>query len=389
METVHLLVHAPWPPAASSLGDIMIKNNDLHRKRKRKRENSGGATEGQTGWGHGSLGSSISREYVKRCVGAVADQLEKSFPDAKIVLVPRKVSCTKDLDRYARINAPRSILFAFYFLWPTTFDDESSTTAAYSKGFVSAEKLFDLMEAHESMGCKTLFPHPVRLYRSITSKSWLVEASKDASLAVVPTTSVKRGNLNAANVKAAALKLKSSSGALIAKLGFSWEGLDVRKCTSSTLEQTAKSLMFQQGSRAKQVFVQPFLDAVAEYRVFVINGVVAHDYFAAYTSTLDDGTFCSFANIPESRIEAGGIDVSTVRSRGKYLAAKWYEWLQELQPSLPAIRIDFLLVSDDPDDCLVTLELTELGFSMWNWSQGPKVVFEALGNYAVKLVNNK
>ena len=63
------------------------------------------------------------------------------------------------------------------------------------------------------------------------------------------------------------------------------------------------------------------------------------------------------------------------------LVLNWMTWLKckHVGPPPPAIRIDVLVKRIGPGRADVhTLELTELGFSMLSWRDGPSIVFHSL-----------
>ena len=338
------------------------------------------STSGTFGWGHGDLGSSVSPAYARRCVKAVEERLKSAHPSAQIEIEWRHVSSSLDLLRfkkYAKKNAdPTSKRFALYFLWPTTFDENSSQTASYCGGFVDADALFGLMKTNEELGCLTLFPHPHNLYRSIVSKSWLVECAALRTVPIVPTVALKRRVVLSGDEGQYAVADATGdfpeTQRWIVKLGYSWEALDVRRCPRSGILACARDLLLQPGNKAQFVYVQPFLESLCEFRVFIVGGKIVHDYFAGYKKTMPDGTFADFAAMSDNDVDEAlqaktkSASSNHLRQKGHELASKWLAYLQRRQPHLPAVRVDFLVtVRDEQAARLTTLEITECGFSMW------------------------
>ena len=72
--------------------------------------------------------------------------------------------------------------------------------------------------------------------------------------------------------------------------------------------------------------------------------------------------------------------MTKAEKRVRSLIARWLVWLrcQSSEPT-PCIRMDLLVSRAGPGRSEVhTLELTEMGFSMLAWPDGPRVVFNAL-----------
>ena len=78
------------------------------------------------------------------------------------------------------------------------------------------------------------------------------------------------------------------------------------------------------------------------------------------------------------------------------VALRWIDWLSAAAccEAVPAIRIDFLVIKPGAcgkdNACRVrTLELTEMGFSMLGWDEGPTVVFPALAEELASEVRDR
>ena len=51
------------------------------------------------------------------------------------------------------------------------------------------------------------------------------------------------------------------------------------------------------------MYVQPFLESLCEFRVFIVGGKIVHDYFAGYKKTMPDGTFADFAAMSDNDVD--------------------------------------------------------------------------------------
>ena len=62
------------------------------------------------------------------------------------------------------------------------------------------------------------------------------------------------------------------------------------------------------------------------------------------------------------------------------LVARWGRWMRTLSSEpVPAVRMDFLVTHSGVGRANVhSLELTEMGFCMLGWKQGPRAVMSAL-----------
>ena len=72
--------------------------------------------------------------------------------------------------------------------------------------------------------------------------------------------------------------------------------------------------------------------------------------------------------------------MADAEARATTLVGTWCDWLQTLSSEpVPALRMDFLVQHVRPGRAAVhSLELTELGFCMLGWKDGPRTVMSAL-----------
>ncbi|KAH8053119.1 hypothetical protein JL722_9785 [Aureococcus anophagefferens] len=287
---------------------------------------------------------------------------------------------------------------ALYLLWPTQFDDGT----AGRPGMVPASPFFDLMQRLEGAGIPSRFPHAAHVYRTLVSKEWTSHLGAVGALAVPPTTrvnlsAIERDAEGAARRAVDALKVvgrdfkarrPKDGGAKpwtrgVAKLGHSWEAIDVRAWRGKgQLRDALRSLARQPGCRADYVFVQEFVEAVGEVRAYCVDGKLEKLLYTRFddpdagdepVGEEDQGRFVTFSELEradavqqwfrgdEALADAAEREVRT-------LVGRWLAWLRGLDSEpLPFVRVDvFVCVHDDPATgapklSVATGELTELG----------------------------
>ena len=94
---------------------------------------------------------------------------------------------------------------ACYFLWPSTFQDDSTDEA----GMVHKNPYFRLVHGMEACGVCTRFPHPSPLYDTLLAKDWQCMLCLYPKLKIPPATMVNRGAI-AADPRRAARKALSA-----------------------------------------------------------------------------------------------------------------------------------------------------------------------------------
>ncbi|KAH8097595.1 hypothetical protein JL720_488 [Aureococcus anophagefferens] len=244
---------------------------------------------------------------------------------------------------------------ALYLLWPTQFDDGT----AGRPGMVPASPFFDLMQRLEGAGIPSRFPHAAHVYRTLVSKEWT------------------RG---------------------VAKLGHSWEAIDVRAWRGKgQLRDALRSLARQPGCRADYVFAQEFAEAAGEVRAYCVDGKLEKPLHALrrprrrrrargrggpgplrHLSELEraDAVQQWFRG-DEALADAAEREVRT-------LVGRWLAWLRGWTASrCPSCASTSSSASTTtrrraPKLSVATGELTELGASFLGWRDGPRLVFDAL-----------
>ena len=358
-------------------------------------------------WGPAGASCSVKyRELLISRVHAVAKRNNAQYAEELHL-----VSSSRDLAQLlpkirGRKFAPGSV--GFYFLWPTQFKDGPNLTPeSCPGGYVEEAAFFKVMVAAESNGVKSVFPHKVSLYRQLVSKNWQARLCSKPNLRIAPTVFMRRADLlrKATSTTTKALERLRELPArrqdfkpnkVVCKLGFSWEALDVRACEADkySVRDTALALLRQTDCFSSGVIVQKHVNAVFELRCFVVNGEVAHHYCARYASCeKSTGYFGDWETHPRDNVitkwlSGDELAYQVMLAKARETIGLWNIWLiTENAGPVPAIRMDFLVCYDreHPGQASVyTLELTELGFSMWNWAEGHETVFEAVAQSCLK-----
>lgn len=272
---------------------------------------------------------------------------------------------------------------------------------------VPAGQVFAAMRQAESAGMPVRFPHPPQLYGLLLSKEWQAHLCQAKQYRVPPTTLVPRGAIardprRAAGTALEALDaIRSAVGArrhesaegpgaasrVVAKLGHAWEAAHVRVLDRSAppLTTALAELCREVGSEHGCVIVQDFAPNDFELRAYVVRGVAAHAVYSNFERFDGDGYPRWF--VQKSRREAvrdwlHGDDacMDAAERRVIKLVEVWLAWLRSVSAApVPAIRMDFLVKRTAAGKASVrTLELTELGFSLLGWGDGPRQVLGAL-----------
>ena len=371
--------------------------------------------DGTHAGGWGPSGAVPSHTYAAGLMEAIHGRVGTSYE-----AVTAYVASTDDLRslcerRLLDLVAGCDHCGALYLLWPTQFDDGT----AGRPGMVPASPFFDLMQRLEGAGIPSRFPHAAHVYRTLVSKEWTSHLGAVGALAVPPTTrvnlsAIERDAEGAARRAVDALKVvgrdfkarrPKDGGAKpwtrgVAKLGHSWEAIDVRAWRGKgQLRDALRSLARQPGCRADYVFVQEFVEAVGEVRAYCVDGKLEKLLYTRFddpdagdepVGEEDQGRFVTFSELERADAVAqwfrGDEALADAAEREvRTLVGRWLAWLRGLDSEpLPFVRVDvFVCVHDDPATgaprlSVATGELTELGASFLGWRDGPRLVFDAL-----------
>lgn len=306
---------------------------------------------------------------------------------------------------------------ALYFMWPIIFQDGHEFPA-----YVERDRLFRLMIEMEATSIPTRFPHQSHLYRVFTSKEWTAQMCLHPLLKVPLTTFVSRQSVALDPAKAASGAIKAltnlsrarsmfneqlGQGSFaatpvlkgVAKLGWSWEAMDVQSWrTKNELQASLTQLLEQPGSLVDLCLVQEWIDFDVEIRHFVVepdlcNPASLKPKKLIYTvfKSKDQGSFRNFDRFDRkgclwTTYQNDDEALTDAERQCEELIIRWLQWLQAQSHELPVVmRFDILAKRAAPGRSIVmTGELTELGGCFLGWSQGPKVVFSAMLRAALK-----
>jgi len=364
-------------------------------------------TEGQGGWGQ--IGSTPSDNYINQWENTIFSTMGPNYE-----IFSAFIQGSDELSRIppalVRTMMSGKYVGSLYFLWPIIFQDGHNYPA-----YVNSESLLGLMLQMEASGIPTRFPHHSHLYRVFASKEWTAQMCLHPLLNVPLTTKVSRQAITLDCEKAAekalealqhlaktrtewAAPLAQEKGAPavtkgVAKLGWSWEAMDVRSWTSKqALSHSLTDLAEQPGSFMEFVFVQEWVDFDVEMRHFIVEADLSKPatlkpkkiIYTVFKSK-DSGSFRDFDRFDrkdclKTCFQNDDAALADAEAQSQVLMERWLRWLQAQSHELPVvIRFDILAKRTGPGKAKVmTGELTELGGCFLGWPEGPQVVMGAM-----------
>lgn len=372
-------------------------------------------TEGAGGWGQ--IGSTPSDNYINGWESAVFNALGPSY-EIVSAFIQNSDELALICPQLVRHLLTGQLVGALYFLWPIIFQDGHDYPA-----YVQRDKLFDLLVRSEGSGIPTRFPHPSHLYRIFASKEWTAQMCLHPLLRVPLTTRVSReavaanpGKATSGAIQALAqLAATRSSWASslgqeqsrvfsvqkgVAKLGWSWEAMDVMVWRNKQELQGALCHLLQQpGSLMDHCFVQEWVDFDVEMRHFVVEADLSDPMSwkpkkIVYTvmKNVEDGCFRNFDRFDRGQClatcfhhdDAALIDAE---QQAEELIHRWLQWLAAQSADSPVVvRFDILAKRLGPGRAAVTTgELTELGGCFLGWPEGPSTIFAAMVRSCMRL----
>ena len=294
-----------------------------------------------------------------------------------------------------------------YFLWPVMAQDGGD---AEQSGMVNQVDYFASVHSFEAAGVPTRFPHVSQVYRTLLAKEWQPALCLNGRLRVPVATIVNRATVIRSPRRAAACVMEALSAARtlryaegggepdclrplegevrrgVVKLGFAWEASHVRVFRGEAqLAEALEGLIATPGVEAPNLIVQDYVKNHLEMRCFVVDGKIAHIIYSSFERVDVDGYPRDFVKKERGAaiahwLEGDHAAMEDAERKAARLVSLWLTWLccQSAEP-VPAIRMDILVTRSGPGRSEVhTLELTEMGFSMLAWPEGPRVVFNAL-----------
>lgn len=364
-------------------------------------------TEGAGGWGQ--IGSTPSDNYINGLEEHIFQTLGPTY---------EIISCFfQGSDELTKVSAPLLRQFmkgknlgALYFMWPIMFQDGHQFPA-----YVDRHKLFELMVQMEATGIPTRFPHQSHLYRLFASKEWTAQMCLHPLLKVPLTTQVARQAVASDPAKAAQTAMAglqqlaevraSWNNQLgmnqevkpvhqgVAKLGWSWEAMDVTAWRNKQdLTSALSSLAEQPGSLVDLVFVQEWVDFDVEMRHFIVEPDLTKPetlkpqkiIYTVFKSK-EEGSFRNFDRYDrkkclETCFKMDDQALHDAETQAQELIIRWLQWLQAQTHELPVVcRFDIMARRSGPGAAaIMTGELTELGGCFLGWPEGPQTVFSAM-----------
>eukprot|EP00927_Polykrikos_kofoidii_P021995 TRINITY_DN20660_c0_g1_i1.p1 TRINITY_DN20660_c0_g1~~TRINITY_DN20660_c0_g1_i1.p1 ORF type:complete len:619 (+),score=102.47 TRINITY_DN20660_c0_g1_i1:82-1938(+) len=371
-------------------------------------------TEGAGGWGQ--IGSTPSDNYINGWEEMLFETLGPTYE-----IISAFIQGSEEL---AKIPAPlvRHLLRGqcvggLYFMWPIMFQDGHEYPA-----YVNRDMEYELLVRMEAAGIPTRFPHPAHLYRIFASKEWTAQMCLHPLLQVPLTTTVSRQAIALDPMKAAQQALEALDNLSrtraawgielqqpskpagnvnkgVAKLGYSWEAMDVQVWKNATdLSYSLDALSHQPGSLVDLVFVQEWVDFDVEMRHFIVEADLSKPETLkpkkiVYTvmKSVTDNCFREFdrferAGALKQCFQLDDAALADAERQAQGLIIRWLSWLQAQCSELPpVVRFDILAKRTGPGQAKVmTGELTELGGCFLGWPQGPQVVFGAMVRSCLK-----
>ena len=154
------------------------------------------------------------------------------------------------------------------------------TSAAY----VDADLLFPLVLRMEAAGICSCWPHPLQLWKLLTSKEWMSQMCICPQFQIPLTTALSKALVLRDASKAAAMALQALRSLkkdrdetevleqVVVKLGYSYEGIDVKMVSCEQLAEALYFLLTQPNYNNGTVYVQERINVSLEARCFLING---------------------------------------------------------------------------------------------------------------------
>jgi len=315
-----------------------------------------------------------------------------------------------------------------YFLYPTAFEENCipnfETGEDHGAALVDQRSLFRMIASVERAGIPTKFPHSSNLYEQLTSKKWTHLLAVVAPHLRIPATIAVPRMLIEHNIEEAAHKAMESLVACrreqaelrgekapegdtiakgVAKLGHSWEALDVKfwegqKGFESALSQLTYAIeisdeMTGQPHDLDALIVSEYIQHDLELRIYVVDGEPEYMIYTKFCRIKDNLEFGDFKQL-SSRTEAAkqwvGGDVAALEDgekQCKVITKHWLSWLRaQACEAPPAIRFDYF-IGRKPGCAgqanVWTLEICELGFSMLGDRKLPPKVFKSMLRHCV------
>lgn len=377
-------------------------------------------------WGH--TGSSVSDIFIHSYLDVVGRHLSTSY-EVWTIYIEDKSDMNRIADSAHLIFGAQHPLRrakhvrAMYHLYPTGFEENcvptSETGGDGGAALVDQKAFFRMMQAVERAGISSCFPHDSGFYELLASKRWtpymaLVPHLQVPATVALPRMLIEQGGSNCAkaaewahealnNVRAQQHKLRGepvpSTGVEkgVAKLGFSWEALDVKFWEGRSGLETAISQLTQiieisdeytgQPHDLETLMIQEYCPHDLEMRLYVVEGKVEATIFTKFCKIKDNNEFGDFKesfDLKDAAKQWMAGDVAALEDGAqqcRQITEHWMNWVRaQTCQTPPGIRFDYFVGRAGPPGkaTVRTLEICELGFSMLGKEDLPNKVFTAM-----------
>jgi len=387
-------------------------------------------------WGH--TGSSCSNLFIESFIdSAVIPRVGLNY-EVWSVFVEDASDLVKLADTAHLIFGPQhparraEHVCAMYFIYPTAFEENCVPTQETGEdegaAHVDQKSLFRTMKAVEKAGIPTQFPHCSGFYELLTSKRWTYMMSLTPHLRVPPTVAVPRMMIEkdvdeAARYALKALQTVKKQQAVlrnedvtkasepitkgVAKLGFSWEALDVKFFDMATSDDLARMLyqltqtieisgsLVGQPHDCESLIVQEYCKHDIELRLYVVNGKVEGRIYTKFCKIKPNNEFGDFQqHFDPEPVAAAWMDgdraaLDDGERQCREITEHWMNWVQAQTCDIPpGIRFDYFIgrTPEKGKAVVWTLEICELGFSMLGEPKLPDKVFAAMMHHCMDKV---
>jgi len=382
-------------------------------------------------WGH--TGSSCSSVFMDSFIeSAVFPSVGRDY-EVWSVFVEDSSDLVKIADTAHLIFGPQhparraEHVCAMYFIYPTSFEENCVPTAETGEdegaAHVDQKSLFRMMKAVEKSGIPTQFPHSSGFYELLTSKRWTHMMTLTPHLRVPPTVALPRMLIEkdigeAASYAMKALREVKKQQAIlrnedvakadqpiekgVAKLGFSWEALDVKFWSGEDGLQTALHQLTQtieisghltgQPHDCESLLIQEYCPHDIELRLYVVNGKVEGRIYTKFCKIKPNNEFGDFQQhfepepVARDWMDGDRAALDDGERQCREITDHWMAWVQAQVCDIPpGIRFDYFIGrSPEKGKAVVwTLEICELGFSMLGEPDLPKKVFDAMFHHCM------
>ena len=218
----------------------------------------------------------------------------------------------------------------------------------------------------EAAGICSCWPHPLQLWKLLTSKEWMSQMCVCPQFQIPLTTSLSKALVLRDASKAAIMavqalrslkKDRDETGLLeqvVVKLGYSYEGIDVKMVSCEQLAEALYFLLTQPNYNNGTVYVQERINVSLEARCFLINGRLEKVLYTRFARIDVQGY------VREYEKESCGL--RAMRDWFMNDEEAWKDAMKQIQQLCDRWTLWLLAQSAEPTVSLRILLLDELGF---------------------------